>query len=94
MLPVFGTIGFALFEVSVEMFKRRPWKGVMYGKTMVSDAIARAVLGDDFERRIKSQLQAPTDPSRGLNSVEIMDLSQEDWETLVEVSRKVDRNSS
>jgi len=93
-LPVFGTIGFALFEVSVEMFKRRPWKGVMYGKTMTSDAIAKAVLGEDFERRKTQLLQPPVDPSRGLNSVEIMGFSQEDWETLVEVSRNVDRNSS
>ena len=92
-LPVFGAIGYALFEVTVEMFKRRPWKDVMYGKTMVSDAIAKAVLGEDFESRKTQLMRPPIKASQGLNSVEIMNLSQEDWETLVEVSRKVDRNS-
>ena len=36
-------IGWGLVEVAIEMLRKRPEKGIVFGTTIVSDAIARAM---------------------------------------------------
>ena len=63
----FIILGWALIELAIEMFKKHPWKGIRYGATSTSDAIARAVLGDDFPKTLSSRTRPVsklTDPAR------------------------------
>lgn len=83
-LIIFGVIGYALIELARQMFKRHPWKGVRYGNTPTSDAVARAMLGEDFGKCSKNYEQTlrphiKFNPERGLNAVDLMDLSNREW---------------
>ena len=45
-IPILGIIAWGLVDVCIEMFKKRPWDGIRYGKTGTYDAIARVMMGE------------------------------------------------
>jgi len=67
-LFVFSIFGIALVQTAVEMFKKHPWEGVKYGNTVVSDAIARAMLGEEKVPKQVTRPQPVPEPSISLDA--------------------------